>query len=172
MRIGLVPELTTTEKISLRRWLVHVLSQPNLSGASSNYSFPLASKIAIYIDGTAYSCQNGYWERTGTILGIGLGGGGGSIPVDMRIAILAAIISAAGLWDLVDDFNVAVSRALLESYNTMMGGLVQTQGTPTGLAFNASAGQVAARMGEEWHLPGGGGVVEIAEGDTNWVVVA
>lgn len=172
VRIGLAPELTDGEKTALRRWLVHVLGQPNLCGTSSSYNFPLNGRIAVYIDGLAYPCYHGYWDRSdGVRLKLGADSGNISIPMDVRLAILSAIISAAGLWDLTEQFSAAVCRTLLESYNTSMSGLVRTtQGVPTGLAFNASSNQVAALMGGGWHLPNGG-AIEIAEGNTDWVVV-
>lgn len=154
MKVGLAPDLTGDEKRSLKRWLVSALAHARLSSSG----WPLGSKIGVYIDGTAVQTYNGYWTVDGQRLHIGTDTTDGRLTnlVD-RIAVLGAIISAVELWpELTDQYSAAVSRVLLESYNTAMSGLVQTRaGIATGLAFSADRNQVAARIGDEWFLPSG-----------------
>lgn len=153
MKVGLAPDLSVTEKRALRTWLVTALAHARLSPGG----FAPVGKIAVYVDGQALSVVNDYWNSNNRMLGIGNDNGATPMALTERIAILGAIISAVELWpELTDQYSTAVSRILLESYNVAMSGLVQTRaGIATGLAFSADRNQVAAKFGDNWHLPNG-----------------
>lgn len=157
MKVGLAPDLNGVEKRALKTWLVTALAHARLSPGG----FGPVGKIAVYVDGQALSVTNDYWNinsgGNGRTLGIGNDNGVTPMALTERIAILGAIISAVELWpELTDQYSAAVSRVLLESYNVAMSGLVQTRaGIATGLAFSADRNQVAAKFGDNWHLPNG-----------------
>lgn len=168
MNIGLVPELTTADKTSAKRWLISALAHPTLSPGS----FPLTGRVAVYINGAALQCYNGYWGIDGLRVQVGNDNGSSSSGISMveRVAIYGAIISACEMWDqLTEQYSTAVARVLLESYNTAMSGLVQTRaGIATGLAFSSDRRQVAAKMGDSYYLPNGEAVDVTGAG---WTVV-
>lgn len=158
MKIGLVPALSVDERTAFKDFLQAALRNERLCG-----SYPLGNgKVGIYLDGIIQRVDSGDWSVPfdATRIMVGRDRGNNTTPMIVRLGVLSALISLGNLWEeLVDDFSAAVSRVLLESYNEMMSGLLQTRGaTATGLAFTASAQQVAARFGETWHLPNGEGV--------------
>jgi len=171
MRYGLIPTLEPHEREALQGWLRAVLASPRLVSNTPRYPL-IAGKIGIYENGLARQISPGIWERTdGYHIYVGQENSGGGPGLLERLGIIAAIISAVGMWaEFTDTFSTALSRSLLESYNEMMGGLVAVRGgTPaTGLAFSGDRRQAAARFGEDgYFLPNG----EAVTVDESWVVV-
>jgi hypothetical protein len=169
MQIGLLPVLTAQEKGILRSWMINALGRDQLVH-SAGTAFPYRSRrIGVYVEGTwTQIAGNTNWSQDGTNIYVGQTAGG-NMPLCDRLAVLAAIITATSLWDdeMTAAYSTAVTRTLLESYNTMMAGLLHGQVPATGLAFNAARTQAAARMNDHWYLPGG---VEVEPDDT-WTVV-
>lgn len=168
MEIGLLPKLTVGEKASVKAWMETVLGSPRLVQAPRN-NFPLSQRIAIYIDGMPRLVQSGGYQTDSIYIYVG--NESDRMGLGERLGILCAIISVSGLWaELADQYSAAVSRSLLESYNTAMQNLIRVQGgvPATGLAFSADRSLVAAQMGGGWFLPGG----EAIEIDSTWTVVS
>jgi hypothetical protein len=133
-------------------------------------AFPFRSaRFMIYVEGrpTSIACNTNWFKDANTFY-IGAQGGG-EVPLCDRLGVMAALITAAGVWNdaMTRAYSTAVTRTLLESYNTMMSGLLHGQVPVTGLAFNADRTQAAALMGDRYFLPGG---VEVVPDET-WTIV-
>ena len=173
MQIGLAPVFTAVEKERIKTYLTTVLADPHLCNRREN--FPFAGRLHVYVDGNVRSIHRGSeWLHDGTFVYIGTVDSE-RMPRHQRLAIIAAIITSLDLWDaMVETYSTAVSRTLLEQYNTMMNGLLVARGsTATGLALNADRSMVAARMGtgddQGFYLPGGEQVNPTTE--EGWVTV-
>jgi hypothetical protein len=169
-----MPTLNDSEKASLLNWLRATLSAPRLSTGSR---YPLSNgRIGIYVDGSAKLITSGQWQLDSLQIFVGQEPGPTSsyaMAITERLAVLAGIISAVGLWDqLTELYSAAISRSLLEAYNEMMGGLVANRGggVVVGLAFHNERRLVAARFeGEEGYFAPGGQPMEVS--GNGWVTM-
>ena len=170
MRFSLLPELTAEQKRGLSEWIAATLPAPEL--AQSNVSFPMSGQLGIYAGGQLRIVhRNSTWQFYDTsIIYVGYRPlEQHTVPMVDRLAVVGAIISLADLWEVHHEaYTTVMSSVLIESYQGLMSGMVQTEAAVSGLAFNQDRGVVAARIGDCYHLPNG----ELVEVDDTWTVVA
>lgn len=171
MRFSLLPELTDAQKRSLSEWVAETLPAPGLIQGS--VIFPMNGQLGFYV-GSEFRMihRNDNWQfydRNVIYIGYRNPTGNHPMPLIDRLAVVGAVISLADLWETHhEQYTTVMSSVLIESYQGLMSGMVQTEAAVSGLAFNESRGVVAARIGDCYHLPSG----ELVEIDDSWTVVA
>lgn len=172
------PTLSAADKHAMKAWLREQLASDELASSST---LPV-SGLAIYINGEARLIQFGYWNARNLASPTAVSGNSilavGSIRTSTtpptkpeRLAILGGIIGCVGMWDeLTTNYRKAVSRVILEAYNSCFFDMIQAPQPAVKLAFSADKQMVALQYRDDeshWYIGSG----ESVSVDESWQIV-
>lgn len=165
--VAFMPTLTDYDKSEVKDWIRRALDGTELMIVGT--PFPAAGRLILYWQGAPrIISNNSHWQESDPYLYIGYRTGGETIPKLDRMAILGGIITLCGLWDdLHEQFTTKLAELMFSQYRSAVSGMVRSESPISGLAFNSDRTQMAARIGEEYHLSSGE-PVELTE---DWVAI-
>lgn len=170
------PPLTGPNKRAAIAWIKAQLESEELA---SNTSLPAClNGMGLYINGEIRMLQSAYWTAndllptadTGSyLLSVGHFRRSNNNPdKPTRLAILAGIVGAAGLWDdaMTKLFTATLGRVILDTYNSCVHGMINAPQPVVKIAFSANRQNAALQYADDnnWYLSSG----ESVQLDDSW----